>query len=40
MLKKLYAIIPIILFLAVAIFSQETEDAATSIITEAKLSLC
>ena len=37
MLKKIYAIITIILFLSVAVFSQETEEAASSAITDAKL---
>ena len=37
MLKKIYAIIPVILFLTIAGFSQETEEAASSAITESKL---
>jgi hypothetical protein len=37
MLKKSYAIIPLILFLSIFAFSQETEDAAFSAITESKL---
>ena len=37
MLKKLYAIIPMILFLSIAAFSQETENAANSAITNSQL---
>jgi hypothetical protein len=37
MLKKSYAIIPLILFLSIFVFSQESEDAAFSAITESKL---
>lgn len=37
MLKKSYAIISLILLLSIACFSQETEDAAFSAITESKL---
>ena len=37
MLKKIYAVIPVILFLTIAVFSQETEEAASSSITDSKL---
>ena len=37
MLKKIYAIIPVILFLTITSFSQETESAANSAITGTKL---
>ncbi len=37
MLNKLYAIIPMLLLLSIAVFSQETENATTSTITNTQL---